>query len=616
MCAGRPGQGRPPGARPLYDSGIVDADLGGGESPVLPHKDAGTTFGKYTLLCKLATGGMGELFVARQTGAGGFEKLVVIKRLLPHLAEDAHFVAMLLDEARIAARLSHPNVCQVYDLGEAEGHYYIAMEHLEGVPSSMLLRRARRVGQRLDVGLAAAILRQTCDGLHHAHDLTDADGNSIGLVHRDVSPSNLFVTSPGLVKVLDFGVAKSQDALARTHTGALKGKYAYMSPEQVLGNPVDRRADVFSLGVVLFELLTAQRLFWRDSEYKMFQAIVEDPIPSLLELRPGLPPPVAHVALRALSRDPDRRFPSAREMGEALDEAISGSGGVWKTSQVGDYLMQHFGKLVEDRRRDVQTGVSQANRVRRGRSSTGTGEPPAERTPSRPAIPKVAAEAPQAVPEPALPEARRETDKFQREEAPRTSRGRVWIGVVALAAALGGGGVLAYQKLGGDSKVEPTKVVVLGGEIETEDGRIARAGQHGKQATGGDPAAGEATTPPAAAPDAGQAASSKQGSGSGATGSKPKAERDPYRARLARHQDRIRTCFNQNATTVSGAPELALSLSIDQAGNVLEAGLVPAELEGTELGQCLLGVARSVTFDPQDDEVKVTIPLKVKRRGK
>ena len=599
----------------MYDPEVVDADLGGGESPVLPHKDAGTAFGKYTLLCKLATGGMGELFVARQTGAGGFEKLVVIKRLLPHLAEDAHFVAMLLDEARIAARLSHPNVCQVYDLGEADGHYYIAMEHLEGVPASMLLRRARRVGQRLDVGLAAAILRQTCDGLHHAHDLTDADGNSIGLVHRDVSPSNLFVTSTGVVKVLDFGVAKSQDALARTHTGALKGKYAYMSPEQVLGNPVDRRADVFSLGVVLFELLTAQRLFWRDSEYKMFQAIVEDPIPSLLELRPGLPPPVAHVALRALSRDPDRRFPSARDMGEALEEAIASSGGVWKGSQVADYLMQHFGTLVEERRRDVQTGIGQANRVRRPRTTTGGPEAQREKTPARPPEARSEPEMPPAsAPAPAA-ESRRDSASYREvTPPPRPSRARTWLGAVVVAAALGGGGVFAYNQMGGRGKVEPTKVVVLGGEIETEDGRVARAGQRGSQAREGG-ATADPAPPPAAAPDAGTGSGKAPPAGAGASG-KGKTERDPYRAELARHQDRIRTCFNQNATTVSGAPELALSLTIDEDGSVLDAGLLPAELASTGLGECLLGVARGVSFARQDGQVKVTIPLKIKRRSR
>jgi serine/threonine protein kinase len=568
----------------MYDSEVVDADLGGSSSSVLPHKDAGSRFGKYTLLCKLATGGMGELFVARQTGAGGFEKLVVIKRLLPHLAEDSHFVAMLLDEARIAARLSHPNVCQVYDLGEAEGHYYIAMEHLEGVPSSMLLRRARRVNQRLDVGLAAAILRQTCDGLHHAHDLTDGEGRSVGLVHRDVSPSNLFVTSSGVVKVLDFGVAKSQDALARTHTGALKGKYAYMSPEQVLGNPIDRRADVFSLGVVLFELLTAQRLFWRDSEYKMFQAIVEDPIPSILDLRPGLPPPVAHVALRALSRDPDRRFVSAREMGEALEDALAGSGGIWKSSAVADYLMTHFGSLVEEKRGEVQTGLSAANRLRLPRATPNRQEPEPEPTPP---------------PRPAVDEDRQEPSaRSQLSGAAPRSRARVWIGAAVLAAALGGGGVFAYSQLRGGDRPAPTPVVVLGGEIETEDGRVARAAV----------VPVDAAAPIAATPDASPAVARPPG--------KPRPERDPYRSRLARHQAKISACFNQNATTVSGAPEVSLSLRIDPSGSVTSAGLVPSALEATELGACLLAVARAVDFAAQDGEVVVTIPLVVRRRGK
>ena len=342
----------------------MEVERGDGAAINEPHREAGTRFGKYTLLCKLATGGMGELYVARQTGAGGFEKLVVVKRLLPHLAEDAHFVAMLLDEARIAARLSHPNVCQVYDLGQADGHYYIAMEHLEGVPASLVLRRARRAGQRLEIGMASAILHQAALGLHHAHELTDAGGKSMGLVHRDVSPSNLFVTASGLVKVLDFGVAKSQDALARTHTGALKGKYAYMSPEQVIGNQVDRRSDVFSLGIVLFELLSAQRLFWRDSEYKMFQAIVEEPIPRLLDIRPGVPTAIAAVAEQALSREPRKRFASAQAMAEALEEAAHQAGGLWKQAGIAGYLGSYFGPLMEERRQDVQNGLGAAQRAR------------------------------------------------------------------------------------------------------------------------------------------------------------------------------------------------------------------------------------------------------------
>jgi serine/threonine-protein kinase len=587
-----------------YDREIVDSEQGG--APVQPLKEAGTAFGKYTLLCKLATGGMGELYVARQSGAGGFEKLVVIKRLLPHLAEDSHFVAMLLDEARIAARLSHPNVCQVYDLGEAEGNYYIAMEHLEGLPASLLLRRARRAGQRLEVGLAAALLKQAAEGLHHAHELTDAEGKSIGLVHRDVSPSNLFVTATGTVKVLDFGVAKSQDALARTHTGALKGKYAYMSPEQVIGNPVDRRADVFSLGVVLFELMTAQRLFWRDSEYKMFQAIVEDPVPSLLDVRPGLPPKVGQVADRALSRDPDQRYRTANEMAEAIDDAVAGSGGLWKSSQVAEYVATHFSQQIDERRRDVQAGVAQANKLRRSRGAvTGVVTPvPGGMVPS-PMGPETSGPIIDVVDD-GRPAARART--VTPAPGPATaavtapSRRGAWIGALALATALGGGGVFAYRQMGSRGAGEaPPPVVVLGGEVETSDGRVARA-----QRIDAGEAAGARTIPVAA--DAGTTAR-KPGRPVA-----PKPEADPYSARVAHHQAAIRQCFNQNATTVSGAPEVAVSLRIDAAGKVTRAGLVPAELDDTELGSCVLAVVRKVQFGVQDGEVQVTIPLRVRRR--
>ncbi|HYU16237.1 MAG TPA: serine/threonine-protein kinase, partial [Candidatus Acidoferrum sp.] len=407
----------------------MDVERGGSGSPsVRVPKVAGSAFGKYTLVCKLATGGMGELFVARKTGAGGFEKLVVIKRLLPHLAEDAHFVAMLLDEARIAARLSHPNVCQVHDLGEVDGHYYIAMEHLEGVPASLILRRASRAGQRLELGLATAVLRQAGEGLDHAHNLCDSAGNSVGLVHRDVSPSNLFVTESGIVKVLDFGVAKSHDALARTHTGALKGKYAYMSPEHVLGRPVDRRSDVWSLGVVLYELLTAQRLFWRDSEYKMFQAIVESPIPPLVERRPGLPPRVAQVADRALSRDPALRFASAREMGEALEDAMAraSSGGIWRSTRVGDYVAEHFAALLQERRDEVRDALAACER-----------QPPVGATDA----------AGHADHEEVGPGGDLDPDAIlvdmtsgERTTAARRGRGRAWLGRLAMAAALGTAG--------------------------------------------------------------------------------------------------------------------------------------------------------------------------------
>ncbi len=553
--------------------------MGEGGPPGRVQRVTEAPFGQYTLLCRLATGGMGELFVARRTAAGGFEKLVVIKRLLPHLAEDAHFVAMLLDEARVAARLSHANVCQVYDLGEVDGHYYIAMEHLEGVPASLILRRASRAGHRLELGLATAILRQAAEGLDHAHELCDRDGKSVGLVHRDVSPSNLFVTASGVVKVLDFGVAKSQDALARTHTGALKGKYAYMSPEQVLGEPIDRRSDVWALGIVLFELLTAQRLFWRDSEYKMFQAIVDEPIPSLMDRWPGLPVPVAKVAERALSRDVGERFVSARQMGEALEEAMEGAGGIWKPSHVADYVAEHFGALLQERRDEVQAALSGSCLV------LGDGE-------------EVTGVAGDGL---APGEVQVDLDDVETRERPHERR-RSWMGGVALAAALAGASVLAYRQWAAEPAASPTPVVVLGGEVETMDGRVTRAPARAPVApVVAEPVADEVAAEPV------------PGSGAAAT-SDGDADVDRYSAELARHQAQIGRCFSATDTAIAGTPELSVSLKVDRRGTVTAAGLRPAALEATPVGECVLGVARQARFGKQKQGVEVTIPLRIRRR--
>src|SRR6266550_4717985 len=199
---------------------------------VAPASADARRFGKYELVAKLATGGMAEIFLARLLSDGGFEKLVCIKRILPHLAKDPQFVTMFLDEARVAARISHPNVCQVFELGEWHGAYYIAMEYLEGVPLSCF-RRTDFYPMRPDPRLVAGIGVQACEGLHHAHQLKAGNGELLGVVHRDVSAQNLFITVDGIVKVLDFGIAKATDAKNKTSTGAMKGTYMYMSPEQL-----------------------------------------------------------------------------------------------------------------------------------------------------------------------------------------------------------------------------------------------------------------------------------------------------------------------------------------------------------------------------------------------
>ena len=215
-----------------------------------------TRLGRYELVARLATGGMGEIFLARLSGEGGFERRVVVKRLLPELVPAGQYVQMFLDEARLAARLTHPNVCEVHELGVDQGQYFIVMPYLEGVPFSRVMRR--QGDARAHLRLVAGALAQACTGLHHAHELTDDAGVPIGVVHRDVSPSNLFVTADGVVKVLDFGIAKARIATSVTEKGMLKGKLAYMSPEQLGDGPIDRRSDVFCLGIVLHEALTGR----------------------------------------------------------------------------------------------------------------------------------------------------------------------------------------------------------------------------------------------------------------------------------------------------------------------------------------------------------------------
>src|SRR5687767_8891180 len=212
-----------------------------------PTGDVPRTLGRYQLLARIATGGMGEVFLARLEGAAGFEKLYAVKRILPHLASEERFRTMLISEAQIAARMSHPNICQVYELGESDGQLYIAMEYLEGTSLDGLLRAARKTERPLELGFIATVLRQTSDALHHAHELRDRDGAPLELVHRDVSPGNIFVCTSGSAKVLDFGIAKVKHG-AQTQSGTVKGKYAYMAPEQLRGGELSRSVDVFALG--------------------------------------------------------------------------------------------------------------------------------------------------------------------------------------------------------------------------------------------------------------------------------------------------------------------------------------------------------------------------------
>jgi serine/threonine-protein kinase len=281
-------------------------------------------FGKYTLLRKLAKGGMAELFVAVHKSVAGFEKLVVIKRILPALNSDRALVDMLLHEARTAATLSHPNIAQIFDVGVADDTYFICMEHVHGEDLRSIVRHMKKRDVReFPIEHALAIVLGMCAGLAYAHEKHSLDGVPLNIVHRDVSPQNVIVTYAGDVKLVDFGIAKS-DAMAidDTKSGRLKGKIPYMSPEQARGEPVDRRSDVFSTGVVLFELTTGRRLFKGANEYETLELICSRPYPKPSDVRADYPRELEEIVMKALARDREQRWDSAREMQAALEEFV------------------------------------------------------------------------------------------------------------------------------------------------------------------------------------------------------------------------------------------------------------------------------------------------------
>lgn len=315
------------------------------------------SFGRYQLLTCLARGGMAEVFLARQSGEGRFERLVVVKRILPNLVEDPRFIDLFLEEARLAALLDHPNVVAIYDFGRVGDAYFLAMPYVHGLSVQRLLRDAVRQGLKLPIDVSCEIALQTLDGLHYAHERQGLDGQPLGLVHRDISPSNLMIDDSGRTLVLDFGIATASDS-ATSDSGTLRGKLAYMSPEQTRGDvDLDRRSDLFSLGIVLFEMLTMRRLFKRRGDLDVVKAIIEEPIPDPCMLRPELPKALGELLLRCLERDQRSRPATALELREALLEAARGAGIQPEQSKVRRYLQRHFHEQLRERALQVQGAV-------------------------------------------------------------------------------------------------------------------------------------------------------------------------------------------------------------------------------------------------------------------
>ena len=306
---------------------------------------------EYTLVAKLGQGGMAEIYLAVHHGLSGFRKLVVIKRLLPHMAERHEFVEMFLDEARLAARLNHPHVVATTKIGTSGGHYFLAMDFIDGLPLNRVLVRAQDQSQRLAPEVVAKIVSDALAGLHYAHDAIDFDGTPLGVVHRDVSPHNLMVGYDGITKVLDFGIAKASLQEHATRTGLIKGKFAYIAPEQATGDDLDRRADIWSVGVVLWEALAGRRLFKGKTDVGTLQETLSKPIPSLLEIHTDIPRELAEICDRALQRDPDERYLTALAMKQALDEWLASRSYRGSHEEVGRVIGELFDGEHRDQRR-------------------------------------------------------------------------------------------------------------------------------------------------------------------------------------------------------------------------------------------------------------------------
>ncbi len=299
--------------------------------------------GKYRLIRLIATGGMGEVFLARQEGPAGFSKNVVIKRILRHLASDQGFVDMFLNEARLAAMIAHPNAVQIFELGKQDETYFIAMEYVHGRSLRGIKQRLLERKEVFSPILAARVCAHALQALHYAHNLKDEKGRRLNIVHRDVSPDNVLVSFDGAVKLVDFGIAKAQIGAHTTRTGTLKGKYAYMAPEQINGLSIDHRADLYSCGVLLYELLTGARPYSAATEPGLINAILTMEPEDARSKNPNLPVRMNQIIMKALAKDPAKRFNSADEMSAALESFIDESGEVLTHGHIGTFLRDLFG---------------------------------------------------------------------------------------------------------------------------------------------------------------------------------------------------------------------------------------------------------------------------------
>jgi serine/threonine protein kinase len=335
---------------------------------LLDPSDPRRKLDRYELIGEIATGGMATVFLARRGGAGGFQRFVAIKRLHPHLQGEPEFVEMFLDEARLAALIHHPNVVPILEVGESEAGYYLVMEYVEGDTLSKIVARAMSLGQMPPRQVILRMMLDALAGLHAAHELRDERGQLLGLVHRDCSPQNVLIGVDGTARITDFGVARASSRLTSTAHGKLKGKLAYMAPEQTRGDELDRRTDLFAMGIILWEVLCGKRLFKADNEAATLQRILVEAIRPPSQVNADIPPSFDAVVLRALDRQPEKRYQTAADFADALEAAgreaakLSVSDvGVASPREVASYVQQILGQEIGAQRESVRAWLAQSD---------------------------------------------------------------------------------------------------------------------------------------------------------------------------------------------------------------------------------------------------------------
>ncbi|MBL8787860.1 MAG: serine/threonine protein kinase [Deltaproteobacteria bacterium] len=432
---------------------------GAGPSPDDAGRGPGLQIGRYELRSRLAQGGMGEVFLARAVGAGGFEKDVVIKRILPHLASDPGFVQRFIEEGKLVVRLRHAGIAQVLDMGEEQGVFFIAMEYVDGKDLGELLRIAGAAGRRMPVALVVHVLVALLDALDHAHHAKDAEGRPLGIIHRDVSPSNVMIATTGEVKLLDFGIARAAERLQGSTTGAIRGKYSYMSPQQAAGQELDPRSDLFSVGVLAWELLTGTRPFDGATDLATLDRIRYHDPGALAVAVPGIPGEVAAVVERLMKKAPGDRYANAEEAARALRSFMLKAAVLVTAKDLANWVEDTLATMPKGLRERPIAGLSLDEMLRLGLGDA-SGGPKTISAASTPGVGAFAGAVRTGLtPPPSL------ADEAEAAPARKRSKSGLAVWLVALNLALIGLVVVLVVKLGEDERRDGDAAVRGGLEV-------------------------------------------------------------------------------------------------------------------------------------------------------